>query len=291
MTTSQVKLEAVALFRLGVAFLASGLMVMGVAYAVRIIVLREVGVEAAGFYQAAWALGALYVGLLLQAMGADFYPRLTAVATDNIECNRLVNEQAHVSLLLAGPGVIATLTLAHFVITLFYSHDFVPAVGLLRWICLGMTLRVIIWPIGYIVLAKGEQTLFFLTELAWTLVHIGLAWVYIQSHGLTGAGIAFFGSYIFHGFLIYQVVRRLSGFRWSAPNRRTGLLLLTVIGIVFCGFYVFSPAVAMSVGGVACILSSLYSARTLLTLVPSEHIPHSMRRLFPLVGLAPTGIR
>jgi hypothetical protein len=32
------------------------------------------------------------------------------------ECNRLVNEQAEVGLLLAGPGVIATLTFAPLVI-------------------------------------------------------------------------------------------------------------------------------------------------------------------------------
>lgn len=124
MTASQVGQEAAALLKLGFAFMASGLMVMGVAYAVRIIVLRKVGFEAAGLYQSAWTLGGLYVGFVLQAMGADFYPRLTAVAKDNTECNRLVNEQAQVSLLLAGPGVIATLTFAPVVIALFYTAEF-----------------------------------------------------------------------------------------------------------------------------------------------------------------------
>ena len=54
--------------------MASGFLTMGAAYAVRTMVLRIVGVEAAGFYQSAWALGGLYVGIILQAMGADFYP-------------------------------------------------------------------------------------------------------------------------------------------------------------------------------------------------------------------------
>ena len=48
--------------------------------------------DAAGFYQAAWTLGGLYVGIILQAMGADFYPRLVGVATDNPQWNRLVND-------------------------------------------------------------------------------------------------------------------------------------------------------------------------------------------------------
>ena len=124
MTASQMKEEAAALLKLGFAFMASGILMMGAAYAVRIMVLRMVGLEAAGYYQAAWTLGGLYVGFILQAMGADFYPRLTAVAKDNAACNRLVNEQAQISLLLAGPGVIATLTFASVVIALFYSAEF-----------------------------------------------------------------------------------------------------------------------------------------------------------------------
>ena len=79
-TISEWRHEAGALLKLGVAFNASSVLTMGAAYAIRLIVLRKVSFEAAGLYQSAWALGGLYVGFILQAMGADFYPRLTAVA-------------------------------------------------------------------------------------------------------------------------------------------------------------------------------------------------------------------
>ena len=131
MTASHVGREAAALLKLGFAFMASGLVGMGVAYAVRVIVLRKIGFEAAGFYQSAWALGGLYVGVILQAMAADFYPRLTAMVHDHRACNRLVNEQARMGLLLAGPGVLATLTFAPAVIALLYSAKFGAAVGIL----------------------------------------------------------------------------------------------------------------------------------------------------------------
>ena len=71
-------------------------MTMGAAYTIRLIVVRQIGFEATGLYQSAWTLGGLYVGLILQAMGADFYPRLTASARNNTTCNRMVNEQARV---------------------------------------------------------------------------------------------------------------------------------------------------------------------------------------------------
>src|SRR5205807_1610471 len=92
-TLSQVRQEAWALLKLGSVFMASGFMTLGVAYFVRITVLHRMGFEATGLYQSAWGLGGFYVGIILQAMGADFYPRLTAIIKNNTECNRLVNEQ------------------------------------------------------------------------------------------------------------------------------------------------------------------------------------------------------
>src|SRR5690606_6521993 len=114
MSLREVRDETGALMKLGIVFMASAVLTVGAAYAVRIIVLRNAGVDAAGLYQAAWALGGLYASFILQAMGTDFYPRLTAVADDHPECNRLVNEQAQISMLLAGPGVLGTLTVAPF---------------------------------------------------------------------------------------------------------------------------------------------------------------------------------
>lgn len=291
MTLSQTGHEAAALLKLGLAFMASGLLTMGAAYAVRLIVLRNAGFEGAGLYQAAWALGGLYVGFILQAMGADFYPRLTAAAQDNRECNRLVNEQAQISLLLAGPGVLATLTCAPAVIALFYSSAFESAVSVLRWVCLGMMLRVVAWPMGFIVLAKGAQKIFFWTEIAATAVHVGLAWLLVKHVGVDGAGMAFFGLYVWHGLLIYAVVRRLSGFRWSDANRKLGIVFLPLTALVFCDFYLLPGWVATAVGLFAVLLSAVYSLRCLSTLVPVESIPSAIRPLLLRMGLTGTHAR
>ncbi|WP_374089771.1 O-antigen translocase [Methylomicrobium lacus] len=278
-SASQVRQEAGAMLKLGFAFMASGLLMTGAAYVVRLIVVRKVGFDAAGLYQAAWALGGLYIGFILQAMGADFYPRLTAIARDNSECNRVVNEQAHVSLLLAGPGVIGTLTFAPLVIALFYTSKFEGAVEILRWLCLGMTLRVISWPMGFIIVAKGVQNLIIFSELAWTVVYLGLAWLSVSAFGLKGAGIAFFGSYVFHVLMIYVIVRRLSGFRWTDANLQTSFLFLALITVVFCSYYTLPPLLAMGIGTLAVLLSGVYSIQVLLNLISLDQIPRPVLKL------------
>lgn len=280
MTTALIRQEAGSLLKLGLVFMASGFLAMGAAYAVRLMVLRKVGFDAAGLYQAAWTLGGMYVGIILQAMGADFLPRLTASARDNAKCNHLVNEQAQISLLLAGPGILATLTFTAVVISLFYSAEFEGGIEILRWFCLGMTLRVISWPMSFILVAKGAKKLFLGTDFAWTVVNVCISWLCVKYYGLKGAGIAFFISYVFHGLMIYPIVRQLTGFHWSTVNIMTGLLFLSSIAMVFCGFYVLPAPWATAVGTLITILSSVYSFRILLSLVSINGLPPFIQQLF-----------
>jgi PST family polysaccharide transporter len=287
MRLADISNEVSSLLKLGLVFMASGLVSVGGAYLVRIAVVRRLGVEAAGFYQAAWALGGLYVGVILQAMGADFYPRLTAVAADNALCNRLVNEQAEVGLLLAGPGVLGTLTFAPLVIQVFYSERFGPAVEILRWFCLGMMLRVITWPLGFILLAKGERNLFLWSELASTAAYTGLVWACLCGFGLKGTGIAFFGAYIFYWVLIYAIARRVSGFQWSPANKRIGLFYGSIVGPVFAAWY-FVPHTPLAAGGLLItFVAGLYSLKRLSSLVPLGRLPRVVRRMLAFLRLAP----
>jgi PST family polysaccharide transporter len=289
MRLADISNEISSLLKLGFVFMASGLMAMGGACLVRIVVVRQLGDAAAGFYQAAWVLGGLYVGIILQAMGADFFPRLTAVANDNARCNRLVNEQAEVGLLLAGPGVLGTLTFAPLVIQVFYSGKFGPAVEILRWLCLGMMLRVIAWPLGFILLAKGERNLFFWSEFASTAAYTGLVWACLSGFGLKGTGIAFFGGYVFYGCLIYAIARRVSGFRWSAASKRIGLLYGSVVAVVFAGWY-FLPRVPLAVAGVLiALLAGVYSLNRLSSLVPLERLPRVARAALAFLRRVPGG--
>lgn len=263
--------ESAPLLRLGLAFMASGLLTAGAGYAVRLVVLENGGIDAAGLYQSAWVLGGIYASFILQAMGVDFYPRLTAVVGDRAECRQLVNEQARISMLLAAPGVLGSLTVAPFVMIVFYSAAFAPAADLLRWICLGMMLRIVAWPMGYIVLAQGAQTVFFWTEVAATVVHVGLAAALVPVVGINGAGMAFFGLYVWHGLLIYAIVNRTAGFRWSGENLRLGAGLIALTAAVFAATQVLPTLEATAVGVVVTTGVGFWCLRQLLTILGPDH--------------------
>jgi PST family polysaccharide transporter len=278
--------EAAQMLKLGLVFLSIMLMSLGVAYLARIIVVQHLGFRAAGYYQAAWAVGALYVMTILQMMGADFLPRLSTVANSDAECIRLVNEQVEVNMLMGGPGILATLSLSPLVIILFYSTRFGPATEVLRWICLGMSLRIASWPMGYILIAKNSRSLVFWSELLNRSVELGMTWVCVRLFGLVGAGIGFFVSCVFYWFLIYSIVQSKFGFRWSTKNRRIGLIYGWLILAGFIAWYLF-PHAAVITGGILVSLVSAYcSLKAICALLPFERLPRLLQEIITLFRLS-----
>jgi antigen flippase len=274
----QVSTEAAALLRLGIIFVASGLMTTGALFLLRVFVIHQEGLSGAGQFQAANALSMVYVGFVLQAMGTDFYPRLTAVASDNRRCNRLVNEQAEVSILLALPGILTTIALAPWVIHFFYSSKFDKAAEILCWQAVGMYLRVNSWPMGFIILAKGRGTAFFWSDLLSYSVYVGLGWLGLKVFGLAGTGMAFLGLYLFHWLIVYAVVRKMSDFRLSGQNMRFSLLGAAACAITLYARLAVSDPWATIVGCTLALATGIYTMRTLIRLVGMDKINRYLRK-------------
>lgn len=287
MTARETYDEASALLKFGAVFMVSGLMTLGVSYLVNIILMHRMGKHEVGLYQAAWLVGGYFAGFILQAMGTDFYPRLTAVANDNAKCNQLVNEQSEVSLLLAGPGLVATLTFAPLAIRVLQSVEFLPAVDILRWVSLGMLLRVLAWPISFIMLAKNAQKVFFISELISNVVYIGMVWFSVGIWGVKGVGIAFVALYALYVVAVYFIGRQLSGFCWSWETIWVALVYLLLATGMFLAFQFLTFAVATAIGAMVTLCTSAYSTRRICALLPSERFPRRARQLLAFLRLLP----
>lgn len=277
--------EARSLLKFGVALMGAGLVGAATVYLLRLMIIHHAGLDAVGQYFAAYTLSGIYVGFILQAMGADFYPRLTAAAHNNTECNRLVNEQAEIALLLAVPGLVAVLSLAPQVIHIFYSSDFVPSVMVLRWQVLGLLGQVVSWPIGFVLLAKGRGRTFFLAELISNCAHLALMWFLTREFGLVGAGMAFFGAYLFYIFFIYSIVRRISAFAWSPVNRRLACWLVPPVGIVFLSTWFLPGPWAAVFGVVVTVVVSWFSLNSLVSRVGSASVLAHFNKAKKWLGL------
>ncbi|MFY2763015.1 O-antigen translocase [Arenimonas sp. MALMAid1274] len=246
------------LLRLGVIFMAAGLAPVAGQLMVRVLVQRELGMDALGHFQAAWVISMTYIGFILRAMGTDYYPRLTAVIGDGALVNRMANEQTEVALLLASPVLLAMLAVAPWVIQLLYSSAFVESVDVLRWQILGDFVKIASWPLGYILLASGAGKTYLVSEWGAAAVFVGLTAVLLPVIGISATGVSFLGLYLAHLAIVYWLAVRRTGFRWSA---KVGLLFLsgTFTALLVVGVSFISGWASIALGLIASLGFGIYA--------------------------------
>jgi PST family polysaccharide transporter len=217
-----------ALAQLGAVLMVSGLVAMLGQLAVRSIVQRDLGTDALGQFQAAWGIGMVYLSFMLGAMTTDYYPRLTAAMADREAAARTVNEQTEVALLLCGPVLLALLGTVPWVIHLLYSPAFAPAADILRWQLLGDVLKVMSWPLGFVLLAAGAGKTLIATEALGIGVFVAVTVLGVRTLGPTATGWGFLAMYVCYLPFVYALARARIGFRWQPAVWRYGLVLFGV---------------------------------------------------------------
>lgn len=252
---------------LGMAFMWSGLLTAGLDMATRSLVTRELGMDAAGLYQAAWAISGLFASFILSAMGTDFYPRLTSIIHDHQSASRTVNEQTEIGMLLALPGLLGTLAFAPWMMEVFYTKEFLAGAALLPWFVLGVFGRVVSWPLGFIQLAKGESRWFAATETVFVGFQIGMLLWSLPRFGLVGVAYTFAITYFLYTVAMLWVAKALIGFKWSAGVKR--LLMLS------CFFVLLGLAARLAMpgwsgllaGGIVTLAGGILSLRRLVAIL------------------------
>lgn len=259
------------LVRLGIALMWTGLLGAAVGLATRAMITHQLDLVAVGIFVAAFRLSGQFVDFILGAMGADYYPSLTALNHDHERMRQLVNQQTEVGLLLGLPGLIATLAFAPMAIAIFYSSEFTPAAELLRWFVLGCMGRVISWPLGFVMLAKGKGSLFAGTQTAFNLIHLELIAIGLIVFGLKGVALAFFILYIITTIVVYLISYRLIDFHWTSKVLRLlGVLIVSAVsGFLTTEF--LQPQHAAIAGGGLVVLTGLFSVRELSTRLGPQH--------------------
>ncbi|MGE3915751.1 MAG: oligosaccharide flippase family protein [Hyphomicrobiaceae bacterium] len=247
----------------GVPYMLSFLVLAVVPLAIRALVIHDLGIEAAGHFHAAWTMAVTYVGFLLNAMSADYFPRLTAIARDREAAAALIDDQIQLGLAIGGVALLAMLAGAPLLVPLLYSDAFSPAITLVEWMALGNVMKVAGWPIAFLAMAHGRSLQFFLLELAWSLVLLALVVLLLPHAGLAATGIAFtVACAVFLG-LQAGMAYAAFGFR---PTRNAVAMLACFLaaGATTLLAARLSPLLAAGLGGSLALILGLTSLRFIL---------------------------
>jgi enterobacterial common antigen flippase len=268
----RLRAEALGLLRLGLPLMATALMGACVSYAARLIVLRQFALDGLGLWSAAVNISGVLVSFVLAAMGTDYYPRLAGLAHDAAEFSRAVNTQVEIALCLALPALLATLLFAPLGLRLLYSGQFDAAIPVLRWSVFGMFLRVVTWPLGFVILAQGRGGLYFLNDLYVHVIYLAALVLGGRAWGLAGLGIAGLLQYAGYLLFILPVAWLIARAAWNRPNCLRIFLAALLLAAASCLVrwvrhpLLFNGIGALAVAGVAAWAALNLSRKTGFTL-------------------------
>lgn len=201
---------------------------------IRAVVTHRLGLQDVGFYVASSAIVWVNLSLVLNAMAADYYPRLARVVDDPEALSTTLNEQLHVGLLLAGPILAVVSLAAPLVLALLYAPSFMQSALLLRLLIAAGILRLAIWAIGFVLIARRATWSYMAAEIASALA-IPLCWFALPQTGLWGAGVILIASTTL-SFLVYWTRARQLGAVVSRENLQLIAFLVTILAVLAMSF-------------------------------------------------------
>ncbi len=185
----------------------------------RVWVVRELGLAQAGLVQASLAMGLVYLGFVLTALGAEYYPRISALRDDPDLLNRSANDQVRVVLTLGAPLIVWMVATAPWLLVLLYSAEFQEAHTLLRLLLIGDVFKLVGWCLGYIYLAQEARLKFFIVELSWNAVFLAVL-LPLAHLSVDVVGFAYVTAYFLYTILSLVLARRETGFVLVSASRR-----------------------------------------------------------------------
>lgn len=163
------------------------------------------GTGEVGLYQAGYTLINKYTGLILTALGMEYYPRLAKVVDSRLRLRAFVSQEINVAITVMAPIVALFILLREFIVWFLYTPEYYSILTFVSWGMIGTVLRTLSWCLAFTILAKGDGKTYLWTEVASAVINLALNILFYRWWGLTGLGIAFLVSYLLYTLIVAGV--------------------------------------------------------------------------------------
>ena len=231
----------------------------GSSFLIRIFISNIGGVDQVGLYGAGFNLISTYVGLVFTAISADYYPRLSSVATNKYKTVLLINQQSEITMLILGPILTIFVVFINWVVIILYSNEFTLINSMIQWAALGMLFKAISWPLGFLFIVKGNSKLYLTKELLINAVLLSLIILGYYLGGLSGVGIAFVIGNITNFIIVHFLAKMQYGFLIADNIKRILFIELSFVVLCFLTVKLVEDPYSFFIGSAIIIAALVYS--------------------------------
>lgn len=258
-TVTDLKVEGKDMLKMGILISLQGMLAILASYVIRIFISRIGSIDEVGLYNAGFTIVNTYVGLIFTAMATDYYPRLSAIASDNKAFVKTINQQAEISLLLLAPIIIAFIAYIRVAVVVLYSTKFIPVEGMMYWAMAAMFFKAMAWSMSYGLLAKGASKLFFWNEFVTVCYGLIFNMVGYYYWGLIGLGISSFIKYGLYFLQLWIICQRKCELKFSKSILKLFVLFSCITGVVLVCKILMSGWSGYAVVTMFLLLTGYYS--------------------------------
>ncbi len=177
--------------RLGAYMTAGSIVTLVASYAFNAWLNHAGGTAEVGLYQAGYTLVNKYTGLVLTALGMEYYPRLARVASSRHRLSVWVCQETGICMMAMTPIVVVFMLLRAPIVEILYSSEFTGVLTMVSWCLVGTVLRGLSWCMSFVILAKGDGRVFLITETLSAVTGLVLNIAFYDLWGLNGLGLSF----------------------------------------------------------------------------------------------------
>lgn len=250
--------EGKPMITMGVSLMLVSFLAMAFNYIIIAFIRKNGGLDVIGIYTAGSTIITSYFGIVINAMTTDYYPRISAINTDNNKLQEAVNQQSEVGLVLVLPLAVLFLYLSRFVIRILYTDEFLLAVDYTDFAMLGTIIMICSRSISMVLLAKQKSKVFLTTTICLRAISLIIYIVLYTLYGLLGLGIAYCVAGILDAVVCSFIMGRMYNIRF---NKRVIINLVIILLICCSTIYIrrMEGALSFILGGVMLLLSGLYT--------------------------------
>ncbi|MCH4551352.1 oligosaccharide flippase family protein [Aestuariibaculum lutulentum] len=244
---------------LGATMSLNALLVALTLWLIQVYIRDSSGLDTVGFYNAGLLVINSYVGMVFNAMGTDYYPRLAAINKDKELISRYVNEQADIAVLIITCVITVFLTFIPQIITVLYTKEFFGIKGLLTFGILGTLFKAVSFSLGYVIIAKGDRKVFLKTSIGFNLLMFFLCIYSFSLGGLTGVGVGLLIYYVIHLVSLKVIIHNLYGITLSKSFYRTFLICFCICLISYLTTFISRGILRYPVMLVVVVISVIFT--------------------------------
>lgn len=198
-------------------------------YLIQIYINTKGGTEQVGLFGVSLVIVNTYVGIIFNALSAEYYPRISGMGKDNEKISEAVNQQAILSMLIIIPVIILFLGCSGFIIRILFSDSFIGSIPMTSWLIVAMFFKAVSWSMGYVIIARADSKVFVKTSVIFNFVYLLFCIIGYYLSGLAGLGLGLFCYYIIHLISIYILTYYRYDIRLSAD-----MVKIFLIGSSMC---------------------------------------------------------